>query len=45
MAVEIEFADGKTDAVIGKDGGGPVQPRKAASSPAAKPGGGQGSLF
>jgi exodeoxyribonuclease VII large subunit len=45
MAVEIEFADGKTDAVIGKGGGGPAQPRKAASSPAAKPGGGQGSLF
>jgi exodeoxyribonuclease VII large subunit len=41
MAVEIEFADGKTDAVIGKGGGTAPSPRK----PASKSGGGQGSLF
>jgi hypothetical protein len=41
-AVEIEFADGKTDAVIGK-GGGSAQP--SPRKPASKSGGGQGSLF
>jgi exodeoxyribonuclease VII large subunit len=48
MGIEIEFADGRTDAVIGKGGGGiaPVA-RKTAPKPdgGGETGGGQGSLF
>ena len=45
MGVEIEFADGRTDAIIGKGGGAPPAVRKPAVKPAGGSGGGQGSLF
>jgi exodeoxyribonuclease VII large subunit len=45
MSIEIEFADGRTDAVIGKGGGSPASARKPAAKPAVGSGGGQGSLF
>jgi len=45
MGVEIEFADGRTDAIIGKGGGSPAAARKPATKPSGGSGGGQGSLF
>jgi exodeoxyribonuclease VII large subunit len=45
MGIEIEFADGRTDAVIGTGGGSPAPARKPAAKPAGGSGGGQGSLF
>ena len=42
MAVDIEFADGNTSAVIGTGGGKPASP---AAKPASGRTGGQGSLF
>jgi exodeoxyribonuclease VII large subunit len=46
MGVEIEFADGKADAVIGKSGEGSSPSRKPAPKTGGKAGGGgQGSLF
>ena len=45
MGIEIEFADGKTDAVIGKGGVSAAPARKIAAKPGDGSGGGQGSLF
>ncbi len=45
MGIEIEFADGRTDAVIGTGGGSPAPALKPAAKPAGGSGGGQGSLF